>query len=204
MCAQSRVDRSRSQGFRLANVLERTLSAAFVIDRWWELARLHEVANGLDRRFDLLAQGGCDLHLPPAARTRMIDRPVGHGLAGHFLKTHRLSGKLQVIVVFLTLPPVLEFHRVNPAIEMEFDDVGPARESQAFGIKRQRSFYAHARHHFIAWLVYLPVHRVSAHGMDVVCKLLLDVDECKLARALGIVLQGRDEDGIIRQLISRF
>ena len=127
----------------------------------------------------------------------MINSASPNLFSCHLFKTDGLSRELEIVMNFSALPAMLVFHGIRHTIGVKFDDIAFTDKTETVGPYGQRALDSRAGPLLVAGLVNALVRRVPAHGMDVVLKLLLNVNERTLPRAITIVLQGRDHDRLI-------
>ncbi len=64
--------------------------------------------------------------------------------AKHVFQAHGLGSELYVVMLFLPFGTVFEFHRIDPAVRVEFDQVGLPDEAKPVAPQWQSALYAYA------------------------------------------------------------
>ncbi len=126
----------------------------------------------------------------------VINRPVANHLAGHLLQTQRLGGELNLIMQLGPLEAVLVLHRINPPIGVKLHHIALANQPQTIRPHRQRPLRAHALEGFHPGFIHPLMGRIPAHGMHIVRKRLLQMNQRTLTRAIAPVLEGGQHDEI--------
>ena len=123
-----------------------------------------------------------------------------HRFVQHVFQAQGLRSKLNVVtggnVGGLVAATVLVFHRVRRATVQKLHHVGLSHQTQRVVPQWHGPLHAHAFGGFHPRLVHLGVHRLTAQGVDVLVKHLLEVNKAALARAVVPVLEGGQGDGV--------
>jgi len=88
-------------------------------------------------------------------------------------------------------PAVFVFHRIDFSIGMKLDYVALAHQSEPIRPHRQCTFAAYALKSLEARIAHSCMRRIATHGVDVLVKRLLQMNQRALARAIAPVLERR-------------
>lgn len=128
----------------------------------------------------------------------MIDRPSCYGSLEHLLKAKRLGRELQIVIDPAAPLAMLVFDGIHRTVGMKLHDIAAAGQAQPPAPHRQSIFHPHSGAYLMSLLIDTLVLEAATQRVDVLSKRLLHVNQRALARAVAVVLQGGDYDGVVR------
>ena len=189
----------RTGGYRLrlADVDQRTLFAARVVDWRRQFSGSQHGVNGGDSFCNLLAQFRRDGNFAAAARGVVKDRAFQNRFAEHLFQAHRLCGQLQVVMYLQLFPAMFVFHRVDMTIGVKLDHIAFTHQPKTIRPYRQCAFAPHPLESLKTLLIHPRMRRIAAHGVNVLVEGLFQMNQGALARALAPVLERGKHDGVV-------
>ncbi len=179
----------------LASINQRASAVAFVMYR-----RRHAVCNHLPQCvyccFNEATKFGCNRYLTPPAAGGVINSAERHSNAQHFFKKHCLRRELNIIVDFLALAPVLELNGKHRAAGMKLHHIGLADQPQPIRPQGQCALNLHPSRDLVTGRIDEPMRRLPARGVNVIVEYLLHVNQRTLTRAIRMMLERGDSDGV--------
>jgi len=146
-----------------------------------------EPGCGLTRR---IAQCSIEDDLRPPLPFPVEEKPLSDVRIEHFLQAKRLGAQLDTIGIVRLWFPAFVFHRDDPPVAVELDDIALSGELQTLTQDRKSPRDPHSRPRFIGSIVSPLVQDGTLHGEAVLRPNLLQVDERALALAEEEVLEG--------------